>query len=136
MGGIWIAICVQGHNASCDLLSGRIVGGRADIASPRIKASLLSIVGLPGTEIHEGRQHRICLSGGIMAGTGLPETCLGIGVENQAQARDCRSSHEYQSIQEWIHFYSLLNEAASRRGERALETRHVAILTSGFTFSS
>lgn len=70
--GIGVAIGVQRHNASCDLLSGRIVGGRADIASARIEASLLSLVGQPGTQIHEGRQYSTCLSSGIMSGTDLP----------------------------------------------------------------
>jgi hypothetical protein len=72
--GVGVAIGVQRHDASCDLLSGRIVGGRADIAFAGIEASFLSLVGLPGTEIYEGRQnHPIALSGDISGGTCLPE---------------------------------------------------------------
>jgi hypothetical protein len=53
-------------------LAGRIVRGRADIASARIEASLFSMPGLPRTEIHQRWQHPIFL--GIAGGTGLPRT--------------------------------------------------------------
>jgi hypothetical protein len=55
-------------------LSSRIVRGRADIASAWIEASLLSMVALPRTQIDEGRQHPIPLSGGIVGGTSLSKT--------------------------------------------------------------
>ena len=64
----------QRHDPPCDLLAGRIVRGRADIASARIEASLFSMPGLPRTEIHERWQHPIFLSGAIAGGTGLPGT--------------------------------------------------------------
>lgn len=42
--------------------------------SCRLALSLLSPAGLPGTQIDEGPQHPIPLSGGIAGGTGLAKS--------------------------------------------------------------